>query len=288
MSKALLLNIIKWLWMAAVLAAFAVYLWQNFSDILENLSRISPLLLILSLLIAMLGRLCFIGLSSEVLTLQGYPQSFRSVFYLAATSELGKYLPGGVWHLLGRAAYYRVLGLSPATISRALIQENAWQLLSAGMIGSFFLIMAYTGNFLAIIALLMCWQLILYFFVQKAALWRISAQILLHSLIWLLFAYSFTMLLPTLDTFGFLLSMSAFCLSWVLGYLIIFAPGGLGVREAAIVAFLAPIMPPEQAIVYALVHRLLWILIELIFGLIAWVFFDLQEDAPLHVPTGDS
>ena len=277
MNKALVLNILKWFWMAAVLAAFAVYLWQNFSDILENLSKISPLLLVASLLIAMLGRLLFITLSSEVLALQGYPQPFRSVFYLAATSELGKYLPGGVWHLLGRAAYYRVLGLSPATISRALLQENAWQLLSAGMIGTFFLIMAYTGNYWAIGILLLCWWLILYLFVRKAAIWRISAQIFLHSMIWLLFAYSFTLLLPNLDSFGFLLSMSAFCLSWVLGYLIIFAPGGLGVREAAIVAFLAPIMPPEQAIVYALVHRLLWVLIELLYGLIAWAFFDLKS-----------
>lgn len=276
-KKGFWLSILKWAWMVAVIIAFAIYLWRNFGDIVSQLSSFPPHLLLLSLVIAAIGRICFITLSSEVLALLGYQQPPRTVFYLAATSELGKYLPGGVWHLVGRAGYYRILGLPVGIISKALIQENAWMLLSSGMMGTFFLIAAYTEAYWAIAVLALCWWLIVYLWARQAPLWRISAQINLHSLIWLFFAYSFTLLLPDLDRFGFLLAMSAFCISWILGFVILFAPGGLGVREASLVALLLPIMPASEILVYALVHRLLWILIEFGFGLFAWFFLDLQE-----------
>ena len=51
------------------------------------------------------------------------------------------------------------------------------------------------------------------------------------------------------------LSLGAYALAWAVGFLIIFIPGGIGPREIALIAVLAPVMPSASALVVALASR---------------------------------
>jgi uncharacterized membrane protein YbhN (UPF0104 family) len=51
------------------------------------------------------------------------------------------------------------------------------------------------------------------------------------------------------------LSLGGYALAWAVGFLIIFFPGGIGPREVALVAVLAPVMPTGSALVVALASR---------------------------------
>jgi len=53
----------------------------------------------------------------------------------------------------------------------------------------------------------------------------------------------------------FALSLGAYALAWSVGFLIIFFPGGIGPREIALVAVLAPVMSSASALVVALASR---------------------------------
>ncbi len=53
------------------------------------------------------------------------------------------------------------------------------------------------------------------------------------------------------------LSLGGYALAWSVGFLIIFFPGGIGPREIALIAVLAPVMPAASALVVALVSRVL-------------------------------
>ena len=53
----------------------------------------------------------------------------------------------------------------------------------------------------------------------------------------------------------FALAVGAYALAWAVGFLIIFFPGGIGPREVALVAVLAPVMPSASALVVALASR---------------------------------
>ena len=53
----------------------------------------------------------------------------------------------------------------------------------------------------------------------------------------------------------FALSLGAYALAWAVGFLIIFFPGGIGPREIALVAVLAPVMSSASALVVALASR---------------------------------
>jgi glycosyltransferase 2 family protein len=53
----------------------------------------------------------------------------------------------------------------------------------------------------------------------------------------------------------FALSLGGYALAWAVGFLIIFFPGGIGAREVALIAVLAPVMPSASALVVALASR---------------------------------
>jgi uncharacterized membrane protein YbhN (UPF0104 family) len=70
----------------------------------------------------------------------------------------------------------------------------------------------------------------------------------------------------------FVAVLSAMSIAWLCGFLAVFAPGGLMVREAAFAAMLLPWMAPTEALSVAVVARLaqfvaeavttLWVLAE--------------------------
>jgi uncharacterized membrane protein YbhN (UPF0104 family) len=53
----------------------------------------------------------------------------------------------------------------------------------------------------------------------------------------------------------FALSVGGYALAWAVGFLVIFFPGGIGPREVALIAVLAPVMPSGSALVVALASR---------------------------------
>ncbi|WP_168221768.1 lysylphosphatidylglycerol synthase domain-containing protein [Aquisphaera giovannonii] len=59
-------------------------------------------------------------------------------------------------------------------------------------------------------------------------------------------------------------AIAANALAWLVGFFAIFAPGGLGVREACLVAMLSPWMPAEEAFVLSLAWRLVQVAAEML------------------------
>jgi glycosyltransferase 2 family protein len=64
----------------------------------------------------------------------------------------------------------------------------------------------------------------------------------------------------------FALSLGAYALAWSVGFLIVFFPGGIGPRELALIAVLAPVMPSASALVVALASRVVMTVGDLIWA----------------------
>lgn len=56
---------------------------------------------------------------------------------------------------------------------------------------------------------------------------------------------------------GFLLAVGGWALAWCVGFVVVIAPAGAGVREAVLVFTLAPVLDHDRALVVALLSRLL-------------------------------
>jgi hypothetical protein len=81
------------------------------------------------------------------------------------------------------------------------------------------------------------------------------------------------------------LLVGATALAWVVGYVTLFTPNGLGVREAALVALLSQVYPLPVAIVGSLLFRLVITLGEALAVLVAWVGGHITPGEPMPVAT---
>jgi glycosyltransferase 2 family protein len=82
----------------------------------------------------------------------------------------------------------------------------------------------------------------------------------------------------------FALSLGAYALAWAVGFLIIFFPGGIGPRELAFIAVLAPVMPSASALVVALASRVVMTIGDLVWAAAGLLIGRRRTAAPAGTP----
>ncbi|OGC86913.1 MAG: hypothetical protein A2142_02855 [candidate division Zixibacteria bacterium RBG_16_48_11] len=90
----------------------------------------------------------------------------------------------------------------------------------------------------------------------------------LYAIAWLFFCLSFSFLVTSFGEISlekFVYSLGVFPISYAIGYLALFSPGGWGIREGGIAFLLSQIMPTYLSVTVALVSRLMFTLWEAIF-----------------------
>jgi len=83
------------------------------------------------------------------------------------------------------------------------------------------------------------------------------------------------------------LSLGAYALAWSVGFLIIFVPGGIGAREVALIAVLAPVMPSASALVVALASRVVMTVGDLVWAGVGLAIGRARTAARAPVPADD-
>jgi uncharacterized membrane protein YbhN (UPF0104 family) len=108
---------------------------------------------------------------------------------------------------------------------------------------------------------------------------------------WLLLGVQTWLLVADIHGGGFadfLPASAAFMLAWSVGFLTIFAPGGLGTRELAMTAALAPLMGQPQALVIAVMARLVSTVADLAWATLAFTLSRASRTGANGVPGGSS
>jgi glycosyltransferase 2 family protein len=282
-----LLVVIKWLWVGAVFAAVISYVTTNFYQVKDYFQTIHWLRFVASYGLLLSAKLLLIEGSRASVQSEGIWLPFWKFLSIFSLTSLGKYLPGGMWHLVGRYGAYRGEKIDNNHSLRAMVAENIWINTSALVVGLVALLLlnrevllAYNINlivtqaFLIAIGLAVAWvigMLITQRYVQSPR--KLQPLPLLRVMVvyfsaWILFSLSYGWLFPTVDLSTLKLAMGAFPLSWFIGTVIIFAPAGIGVRELALTVFYNATEYASLALILASVHRVLWVLAELTLGLV--------------------
>ncbi len=211
-------------------------------------------------------------------------------------SNMGRYLPGSVWHLVGRVMIGQGAGVQKASGALGVVLEQALQLLSAllivGISIPFWSPDSIVGQY-AWVAWLVPLGLVaihprIFFPILNFLLTKIGKPALPTTLTYTMMV-RYTLyymavhlcnglaLVATVVALGQPFStapvvLGAAMFAWTVGYLIIVSPGGLGVREWLVTESLAPIIGREVAAVAALLWRAANIITEAIgaglFGLL--------------------
>jgi uncharacterized membrane protein YbhN (UPF0104 family) len=211
----------------------------------------------------------------------GSPLPLPAATQVMFIGQLGKYVPGGVWQVVATVELGRdhaaprkrtftatVVAMAITLASALALTALALPFTSAEAARDYWWVLALVP--LALICLhprVLTWALNLALrlarkepleravrlpAICRALGWTVLGWLLLGVQTWLLVA----------DIHGggfadFLPATAAFILAWSVGFLTIFAPGGLGTRELAMTAALAPLMSQPQALVVAVVARLI-------------------------------
>lgn len=200
-------------------------------------------------------------------------------------SQLGKYLPGSVWQYAGRVTLGRRRGI-PVQISLASIGvEVVASLAAAAIVSALALPLAY--GFAAWTAgVLLCG--VVYAFrggimataerlaapalarvdrsTVAASLRAVPVAVGLYLVTWVLYGTAFWLTahalfaVPASDLLHYI---GVFAVAWVAGYVVVFAPGGIGVREAVLVGLLSSRLGEAHAIALAGASRLVLSAIDL-------------------------
>jgi len=221
-------------------------------------------------------------------------ETLKSWFY----SQLGKYLPGKIWLLLGRIYYYESRGKSRKFITVALYFEMVTIIVSGGLLFLAGLILfkemesVYSGKtFWGLLALfIMAFVCLHPRLLERIINWTlaqfkrdpVSLSISYSDVLWILFVCIVSWVIGGIGFYLFVDSIcpvspeyilfltGALAISSTLGVMAIFAPSGLGVREGALVYLLSFMMATPVAVVISVLTRIWMTLIEI--GLIGMVY----------------
>jgi uncharacterized membrane protein YbhN (UPF0104 family) len=254
-----------------------------------DLSALRPRwgLLLLSTGVLLLGYLYSASLWGLLVKELGGPEigtwAAQRVFF---TANLGRYLPGKVWQLAGLAYLARREGVPAGTATAAALLGQGFSLAGATLVGLGVLLRGGWGwdlggkwaaglllGLLVVMTLPAFLRPLVRTLIQRAkgsvpgALWPDPAfgvrWLGLYAVSWILQGGAFWILAKS---FGMaldpLLGLSVFPAAYLLGYLALFAPAGVGVREGFLIVFLNPILGAGGAFL-AVAARLWTTLVEL-------------------------
>ena len=274
-------NVVRWGFLAVALGLLIVVVIKEWDEVTEALRSLSWQTVVLAGLAATIA----LGINAlswrQVMVSVGLEASVPSALRVFLLSQVGKYVPGSVWPVLAQAEFARDHGVSRAKAMTGSIVAMVVGVVTAavvGLVGAAITVPDAVATYwwivpvaVALVALLtppvLRRVVALAFRVTKrteepaeitggalaaSAAWSVLMWLLLGLQAWLLLRE----LAPGPDS-TYVLATGAFALAWLVGFLVVIAPAGVGAREAALVFLLGSVATGPQALSLALVSRFL-------------------------------
>jgi hypothetical protein len=230
-----------------------------------------------------------------------------------SVSNLARYLPGKIWNIGAMGAMSRELGVSPIAASGSAILSTLVNLLAGFVVAAFagreLLEQGSHGRSAMVLGIVIIALVLL--LSAPALLPRLAplvarlvgrevdaslpARAVIYALIgniiaWLLYGAAFRIFVIGLlgpATGGYSAYLAAYTISYLLGYLVLFAPAGLGVREGTMVTVLtvAGLTTAPQAALVALTSRVWLTLLEVVPGFTFWMHSAVTRRPPSRDPS---
>lgn len=264
---------------ALVLACLALaHLW---SGVQSHLARIHVATMVAGLALGVCAVFGAMLAWRALLADLGSPLPVRVTGRIVFLSQLGKYLPGSLWPYLAQVEMSRDQEVPRSRSAAVSVIAMAVNLVTSLLIAAITMPWAspaatrrFWPVFLAVPVLLLCvyppvLNRLLRMLLRLARRQQLDQQISLGGVgramgwgglgalatgaqVWLLSADLAHVGLRDLPAVT-----GAYAFAWAVGFLVVIAPAGLGVREAALVAALSPLMSASAGLAIALVSRML-------------------------------
>jgi glycosyltransferase 2 family protein len=303
-------RVVGWTAVVASLGFIGIQLWQHAPWRLAgtHLEALAAAIVGGALLYGIAGFL----LSSawyQLLSAGGSSASLRSHHAVYGRTQIAKYLPGNVFHLVGRQVMGRQLGYGQGRLALASLLEAVLLMLIAAALGlpmvlqwlapGPFWVLAFAAPVLALIAARWAGRhdLVVRDLAQEAGprpllvILRLLPAAILYALFFLVVATIFWMLAlsvadPGGPSIGLAASVSVVALAWLVGFATPGSSAGIGVREAVLIATLEGSLGAPASGLIALALRLVTIAGDVVFFIFG-VTLGLADERPKSAAFGD-
>jgi hypothetical protein len=232
------------------LAWLAWFAWSSRADLAELAHGAEPAYLAIAIILWCLTHALAPIASMLIFGARGRPIGYRTAAGIHLDYLPARYVPGGIWHTVGRIAAFRNLGMDARDLSTFVVVENALAVSTALVLGGSGIAVlrgldtwGQIGALGALVgtALVVTLPLILRAKSLKAEvklqLRSYVSLVVLASIYWTFAAAAFVAYVGAYSVLASLLSPletgAAYLLSWGIGFLAIFSPQGIGVFEVA-------------------------------------------------------
>lgn len=286
-------------WLALQIAGAALVLWFAGREIARNWDEVRGAGVAIHLSAGPLAAAAAVTLATYALLIGAWRfvlagWSERLGYGVAAriwtVSNLARYVPGRIWQIAGMAAMARQAGVSPWAAAGSAVVVQLLAIATGGLVAG--LTAPAAGQpVLVVVTALVAAAVAVALSSRRAtallttALRRISGKdvqlepvarlpLLLATAVTTLawFGYGVSLVLFMQGTLGTALpvldAVGAFTASYLLGLILVLAPGGLGVREASLAAMLAGPLGAGPAVVVSVGSRILMTATELLAALV--------------------
>lgn len=242
------LKILQRVFAPIAIAFLAWFAWESRTELVELVRDASPFCLALSVLLWCLTHVLAPVAAMLIFNAGGASIDYGSAAKIHYDNLPARYVPGGIWHTVGRVAAFRGMGISAKTLSTFVVMENALAVATAFMLGGS-TIYAIRGSdawgqigvlcALAGSILLLALPFLLRMrFLKGDAEFPVRTYVMVIGLVsayWILAAAAFVAYVSAYSSLALQSSLletgAAYLLSWGIGFLAVFAPQGIGIFE---------------------------------------------------------
>lgn len=223
----------------------------------------------------------------------GHAISFKDACFLWASSELKRYIPGNIWSFVGRTVLFAERGVTKKDIAKSLIIEAELLVIGSATVALLSLpflsqlsVLTLPPFVYTVLPFLVLAGILFYVFHRKAKIAHfilptfapieILLLVFLSSLAFFFLGLGHYFIIASFITLdpNLVWQLTGFSvLVFLIGYLSILTPAGLGIREGGLVLGLSQLLSASAAGFVALFSRIILILSELIFVLLTFLWY---------------
>ncbi|APH72949.1 lysylphosphatidylglycerol synthase domain-containing protein [Aquibium oceanicum] len=280
-------TIAKWAWTIAILGIVVWFCVTRWDKIVQTLATLPAGTIALATLAIVLAKFGLVLTMRTAAIGAGLPLSVKDSYWIYNMTQLGKYVPGSIWQFVGRVVILKRRGAPGAKIRDAMLSEHGWVLSTALAISAVLILLAQPhffldwadsidispwlslGLVLGVVGFVFAAGLVYYRGRLIRWLWRMRpppSAILVLAITWLLLGLSYWITLGPFATspVPWYYAVGIYCFAYIAGFMVPFAPAGLGIRESILTFAMLPYLPIETSVLLASMNRVVYFAAELI------------------------
>lgn len=288
LASALRSPVTRWVFLGIAVALAVYAVWVNWDSLVQAAQDISPG----TILAAAAASVLYVWLTllswRRVLTDLGSPLSLRAATSVFGVSQIGKYVPGGVWNIVAAAEIGSDHQIPRRRSVTAMTVAVLVSLVSGAVVGCVGLLVAPPGALgswrwvlwcAPVLALLLVPRIMnrliatVFSITRREPLehpltrgglaasvgWALAAWVVAGLQVWLLATGLDMPVTPR----TFALAVGGYALAWIVGFLVILVPAGAGAREAVLLVVLGGALSSGSVLLVVLVSRALLTVVDL-------------------------